>query len=267
VADLPIDPLRLGDWLEPIVEAAHRLGAAEYQNTALAEREMEQQKNLLLRLGAQIDQEVTAGNQVQARERRIGQHILRREDHDPAQLGYDPIAVLLLSKEAGEPQRQYICGDRFRIASLAGDRNRILVDIGGEDLQLDIPLRRRDFLEKEHGEGIGLFPGAAAGHPDPQRPVRRLPADEIGDHLLLQQLEGLRVTEEAGHVDQQVLGEKIELTGILPQHVEIPTDVIDSGQRHPPLDPAQQGAGLIEYEIVRGLRAQKIDSRPNRSGE
>ena len=40
-ADLPIDPLRLGDRLEPVVEAAHRLGAAEHQNAALAEREME----------------------------------------------------------------------------------------------------------------------------------------------------------------------------------------------------------------------------------
>ena len=86
-----------------------------------------------------------------------------------------------------------------------------------------------------------------------------LPADEIGDHLLRQQLEGLRVAEEAGDVDQQVLGEKIELTRILPQHVEIPTDVIDSGQRHAPLDPAQQCARLVEREIVRGLRAQKID--------
>ena len=66
VADLPIDSLRLGDWLEPAVEAAHRLGTAEHQNAALAEREMEQQKNLLLRLGAQIDQQVTAGDQVEA---------------------------------------------------------------------------------------------------------------------------------------------------------------------------------------------------------
>ena len=66
MADLPIDPLRLGDRLEPVVETAHRLRVAEHQNAAFAEREVEQQKNLLLRLGAQIDQEVTAGDQVKA---------------------------------------------------------------------------------------------------------------------------------------------------------------------------------------------------------
>ena len=85
-----------------------------------------------------------------------------------------------------------------------------------------------------------------------------VPVDEIGNHLLRQQLEGLRVAEEAGDVDQQVLGEELELTWILPQHVEIPTAVIDTGQRHAPLDPAQQCARLVEREIVRGLRAQKI---------
>ena len=73
------------------------------------------------------------------------------------------------------------------------------------------------------------------------------------------QFEGTRVAEEAGDVDQQVLGEELELTWVLPQHVEIPTDVIGTGQRHAPLDPAQQCARLVEREIVRGLGAQKID--------
>ena len=52
--------------------------AAEKQDAAFAQREMEQREDLLLRLGAQIDQEIAAGDQVEARERRIGQHILRR---------------------------------------------------------------------------------------------------------------------------------------------------------------------------------------------
>ena len=43
-ADLPVDPLRLGDRLEAIVETAHRLGAAENENAALAQREMEQRE-------------------------------------------------------------------------------------------------------------------------------------------------------------------------------------------------------------------------------
>ena len=82
----------------------------------------------------------------------------------------------------------------------------------------------------------------------------------IGNHLVRQQVEGLRVAKEAGDVDQQVLGEELELARILPQHVEITATVVDSGQRHAPLDPAQQCARLVERETVRGLRAQKFDN-------
>ena len=52
------------------------------------------------------------------------------------------------------------------------------------------------------------------GDPDPERPVRRVPAHQIGNDLLRQQLEGLGVAEEAGDVDQQVLGEELELAGV-----------------------------------------------------
>ena len=46
---------------------------------------------------------------------------------------------------------------------------------------------------------------------------------------------------------------------MLPQHVEIPTAVIGTGQRHASLDPPEQCPWLIEREIVRGFRAHKID--------
>jgi len=93
-----------------------------------------------------------------------------------------------------------------------------------------------------------------------------VPVDEIGNHLLRQQLEGLRVAEEAGNVDQQVLGKELELTRILPQHVKIPADVIDSGQRHAALDPAQQCALLVERETVRRRRRRSMISAKRSGG-
>jgi two-component system, chemotaxis family, CheB/CheR fusion protein len=48
-------------------------------------------------------------------------------------------------------------------------------------------------------------------------------------------------------------GEKIELTRVLLHHVQIPTDVRNSGQRHAPLDSAQQCARLVEREIMRSV--------------
>ena len=132
----------------------------------------------------------------------IGQQVLRREDHSFAQLGRDAIAVVLLDEEAGKPLRRYMSAcDRLRITSVAGEGDRVLVDVGGKDLQLDIPLRRRDLLEEEHGDGIGLFARAAAGNPDPQRAAWRLLAHEIGNDFLRQQIKGLRVAEKAGDVD------------------------------------------------------------------
>jgi hypothetical protein len=68
---------------------------------------------------------------------------------------------------------------------------------------VDVPFRRRDLLEKEHGERIGLLAGAAPGNPDPQRPVQGVPVDEIGYALVHQEFEGIRVAKEAGDVDQQ----------------------------------------------------------------
>ena len=41
-ADPAIDPLPLGNRLEPIIEPGNRLGAAEKKETALAQREVEQ---------------------------------------------------------------------------------------------------------------------------------------------------------------------------------------------------------------------------------
>src|SRR6185437_2412251 len=81
-ADMPINTLRLGDRLEPIVEPAHRLGPAEKEDAAFAQREMKQQEHLFLRLGAQVDEEIAAADQVKTREWRISHYVLDGEDSD-----------------------------------------------------------------------------------------------------------------------------------------------------------------------------------------
>ena len=85
--------------------------------------------------------------------------------------------------------------------------------------------------------------------------------DQVGNDLLRQEIEHLRIAEEAGDIDEQVLGKQVELACVAPQQFEIPIHVIglDRRHRHAPLDPALQRARLVEREIVGGLRAQKID--------
>ena len=48
------------------------------------------------------------------------------------------------------------------------------IDIGGEHLQLDVTLRRGDFLAEQHGKGIGLLTRAATHDPDTQRVIGRV---------------------------------------------------------------------------------------------
>ena len=69
---------------------------------------MEQREDFLLNLGAQIDEKVAAADQVEARERRIGDQIMDGEDDRRSQLARHPIALIFLGEEAGQPRRRHI---------------------------------------------------------------------------------------------------------------------------------------------------------------
>src|SRR6185312_6277100 len=116
-----------------------------------------------------------------------------------------------------------------------------------------------DFLEKEHGDGISLFARAAAGDPNSQRAVRAVHAHEAGNDLLREEFKNLGIAEEAGDIDEQVLGEKLDLSRVLLKSLEIMAAVGDGGYRHAPLDAALQRAEPVGGEVVWGLSAQKSD--------
>ena len=105
------------------------------------------------------------------------------EHHEVAQFRHNAIETILLLEEAGKPRRGYVRGNRFRINPFTRERHRLAIDIGGEDLQPDRRLRRRDFLEEKHRKGVGFFAGAATGDPNPQGAVSPVPAHEIGHDL------------------------------------------------------------------------------------
>ena len=60
---------------------------------------MEQGEDFGLGLGQEVDQQVPAGNEVEPRERRIGQHVMHRENDARAQLGRDPVAAIFPVKK------------------------------------------------------------------------------------------------------------------------------------------------------------------------
>ena len=243
---MPINPVLLADRLEAIRNIAHRLGGPKKENTVLVQREMEKRQNLALRLRAQIDEQIAAGDEIEAGERRVGQQALAGEHHRLTQFAHDPIAVVLFGEEASESRRRHVSLDRFGIDAVAGERYAIRVDVGGEHLQLDIAFCGSDMLEKEHRDRISFFARAAARHPNAQRSIQCLPLHELRNDLLPQQLKGDRIAEEVRDVDEEVLGKEFALAGILTQDLQIAIAVLDARHGHASLDPALQRALLVE---------------------
>ena len=120
-------------------------------------------------------------------------------------------------------------------------------------------LRRRLLFEQQHGEGVSLLAGGAAGDPDAQGRVGILRLDERGDDFRLQSLEGVRVAEEPGHADQQIAGELLDLLGMFAQVGEVFRDVVEVAQSHAPFEPPREHFLAIAAKIE--LRAGTQESQ------
>src|SRR6185437_5271975 len=107
---------------------------AQQEEAARIERIMERAANLLLQVAIEIDEEIAAGDQVDARERRVLQQIMNREQHDIAQLLAHAIPVSLAREEAAQALFPDIRLDRRAVAPLARDAQRPRIEIGAKNL-------------------------------------------------------------------------------------------------------------------------------------
>ena len=71
-------------------------------------------------------------------------------------------------------------------------------------------------------------------------------AHEFRNDGLREEIEHLSITEEAGDVDQQILGEQIEFACVAAQYFEISIRGCDRRRRHASLDPTLQRARFVE---------------------
>ena len=167
--------------------------------------------------------------------------------------------MILPGEKRRQPARRDIGLDRLGIEAVTGDRHRVRVNVARKHLQFDVALRDADLLAKQHGEGIGLFAGTAAGDPNPQRPIQGMIAHEIGNDALLEEIENWRVAKETRDVDQQIAGKLIALVGVANQEIQIGARALDRRHRHAPPDAAFERAMLVMGEVVDRLRAHEID--------
>jgi hypothetical protein len=62
----------------------------------------------------------------------------------------------------------------------------------------------RPFFQQQNPNGIGLFAGGAAGHPDSHRFVRLLDVEQLRDDMSFERLENVAVAEKSRHRDKEI---------------------------------------------------------------
>src|SRR5580704_3000018 len=83
-------------------------GGAEKQVAIAAQREMENFQRPLLHLTVEINQQVAAADQIHFRERRIAQHVMRREQNRVAQLFLELVVIAVLNEKLPQTLRRHV---------------------------------------------------------------------------------------------------------------------------------------------------------------
>ena len=128
VTGLPAVDLVLGVLrLEQVPEAADRLRAAQPEKAGRLQGVVQARHDLLLQHRLQVDQEVAATDQVDAREGRVGQYVVPREDAGVTDRLLDAVAAVDLDEEPPQAFGRHVLGDvlRFRPARCHAHRDRL----------------------------------------------------------------------------------------------------------------------------------------------
>ena len=155
----------------------------------------------------------------------MSQIVLPKDDLLAQQLG-DLIGAVELHEIAVQ-QIGGEAGDRGEgVDATPGERDRLLVEVCGEDLHIEalklIPQR----LRHQDRERIRLLTSRAARRPDTQliAALARL-RDEVGERLLPQRREEIIIAEKFRHFDQEGGDEAIVLLRMEMEVVEIVTHI------------------------------------------
>ncbi len=240
--DLPLP----ADRGKEIGESPDTLRRAEEKDPAGFQGIMEGRDKTVLEFRLKIDEEVTAAEEVEPGKGGILDHVLYRKDDHLPDLFFYPEPGLLLDKKTPEPFRGDIDGDVCRVDPATGNRDRILIDIRAVDLDPErVPGLVKAFTE-DHRDRVGFLARRTSCNPDTEHIIFRLVLEHRGKDLCFEELECLRVAEEAGYVDKQFLEQQVDLGRILGKVPGIRVRVFKVVHAHPPFDAAADRVLLIE---------------------
>lgn len=139
---------------------------------------------------------------------------------------------------------------------------RLVVEVGGENLDVRPRLAPRRLLQQQNGQAIRLLAGGAGGRPHPDRLISAGGIEQQRDHLAGERGEGGGVAEKAGDRNQQVVEQRAELVGPVAQIGEIILHARGLRHLHAPGDAAQQRGALVAGKILAEPRAQLRENAP-----
>ncbi len=177
------------------------------------------------------------------------------------QLGRDPISVALFQEESLNSPRIQFHQSLRPIEPGAGRFQRNAMHVGGKDLNVQGSSPHVHPLLDQHGQGVWLFAGGAARHPDAQLVVRAQPRQQLRQNLVFQTRKGLAIAKKSGHADQQVAVQGVQLRRVTLQSGQVSGQILRLADHHPALDTPLHRARLVVGKVDAEIAAQQLQDR------
>ena len=209
--------MALVHWPKELARTLRRLGAAQKQVTVLAQPIVERGEDHLLQVPLQVDQQVAADDQIEARKGRVVQQVVGGEEHPCAHLGLHLVVAVGEAEEARQPLRRDGDGNGGRVDARTAKLQRRIAQVRGKDLDLGRIVQGIGILQQQDGERVRFLAGGTARRPHAHLVAAAFPGKEARNDGVGQGGPRLGVAEEFGDVNEQVVKERLGLGRILAQ--------------------------------------------------
>ena len=210
---------------------------------------MEDRHHLLLQHRPEVDEHVAAADEVEPRERRVLRQVLAREHAHFADRLRDLVAAIHLDEEPPEPIGADLGQTAFGVESRPRLLDRRVADVGAEYLNRVGAAPIAEVLEQHDGHRVDLLAGRASGNPDADRLAPGLVCQHLHQVFVLERLERIRLAEEPGDVDEDVLVERLQFRRISLEVLEVLLEALQFAQDHAAEDPPLDRRVLVEGEV------------------
>src|SRR5712692_10599036 len=161
---------------------------------------MKKRKDFFLQRRTEIDQHVSATDQVELGERGILRDVLPRKNASFANPLVDPVPAVDFPEEVFQALRRDVA--RYVVAVRTGARlfQRRFADIRTKYLERHQGDAVIEIFQQGYGQRVDLFSGGAARRPDAHGAIHAFTRD-LGEDIGLEHLKRFRITKELGDID------------------------------------------------------------------